>query len=118
LKVSKSFAVKGMKVNFFVDVNNVLDLKVNWIDNGWCYRNATDRTNYLASLHLPMYDSPVYDALRAVDANKKAGFYQPGSDKIGDLRSTDKPYINDPDIADVWLYGYPRDIWFGFTINL
>jgi outer membrane receptor protein involved in Fe transport len=118
LKVSKTFKVKSMKVNFFVDVNNVLDLKVNWIDNGWCFRNATDRTNYLASLHLPMYDSPVYDALRAIEANKKAGLYQPGSDKIGDLRSSDKPYINDPDVADIWLYGYPRDIWFGVTINL
>jgi len=117
LKVSKTFAFKGLKANFYVDVNNVLNLKVNWIDQGWCFRNATDRQNYLASLHLPMYDSPVYDALRAVDANKKAGFYQPGSDEIGDLRSDDKPYINDPDAADMWLYGYPRDVWFGITIS-
>ncbi len=96
-----------------MDVNNVLDRKVNWIDNGWCFRNATDRNSYYASLHLPMYDSPVYDALRS----KNPGLYVKGDDEVSDLRSKDKPYINDPDV-DMWMFGYPRDVWFGVTINL
>ena len=42
--------------------------------------------------------------------------YVSGDDKPGDMRSDDKPYINDPD-NKMWLYGEPRDIWFGINIS-
>ncbi|HOZ22927.1 MAG TPA: hypothetical protein PLO28_14150, partial [bacterium] len=69
---------------------------------------VNDEYYYLASLRLPMYDAPDYDALRTT----YPGYFIPGEDKIGDLRSAGKPYINDPNF-NFWLYGQPRDIWFG-----
>ncbi|MDP3682392.1 MAG: hypothetical protein Q8S01_00525, partial [Ignavibacteria bacterium] len=67
-----------------------------------------------ASLHLPMYNSSEFDALRNNLLNK--GLFIGGDDKVGDLRSADKPYINDPNYS-YWINGNPRDIWFGLKID-
>ena len=66
----------------------------------------------MKSLHLPQYSDSYYDPIRDV-AN---GYYIAGDDKIGDLRSADKPYINDPD-NDIFTYGFPREIWFGIKFD-
>ncbi len=109
LKVTKMFRVAGLQTTFFVDVSNFFNFKVNYMSRGWPFDSAVnDEYYYLASLRLPMYDSAEYDALRAT----YPGYFLAGKDKIGDLRSQDKPYINDPNF-DFWLYGQPRDIWFG-----
>jgi len=113
MKVSKGIRIAGVYASLYLDVKNVFNLKVNLMSEGWCFRNAQDRQNYLNSLHLPMYSSPEYDKLR----QQNPGLFQPGNDKVGDLRSKDKRYINDPDLADLFLYGYPRDVWFGIEIN-
>jgi hypothetical protein len=112
LKVSKRIDFLGVKANLYVDINNFFNIKVNWMYEEWCFRNDTDHDNYLASLKLPMYDDPRYDQLRKTNP----GLYIAGDDKPGDLRSDGKSYINDPD-NKMWLYGYPRDIWFGININ-
>ena len=113
LKVSKMFGYKGIKVNFYVDIQNVLDLKVDWMHYGWTFRSNIDQADYLNSLHLPMYDSPEYKGQTSPSGNEYVG----GDDKIGDLKSASAPYINDPNNGDLWMYGYPRDIWFGVNIN-
>jgi hypothetical protein len=59
-----------------------------------------------------MYDDPRYDTLR----ENNPGLYLAGDDKPGDLRSDDKPYINDPD-NKTFLYGYPRQIWWGIDLS-
>ena len=59
-----------------------------------------------------MYKSHEYDILR----EKNPRLYIPGHDKVGELRSKKKPYINDPD-NKMFLYGAPRDIWFGIKIT-
>ncbi len=71
-----------------------------------------DFDNYMASLHLPMYNSPLYDALRT----QFPGLYVAGNDKVGDLQSSSKPYINNPD-NDFFIFGQPRDIWFGIRVD-
>ena len=57
-------------------------------------------------------ERPEFDALRA----QFPGYYLAGDDEVGDLRSDDKPYINDPDYS-YFIYGQPRDIWFGLRID-
>jgi hypothetical protein len=66
----------------------------------------------MGSLRLAIYDSPDYDTLR----EKYPGMFLPGNDEVGDLRSANKPYINDPNYP-FWLYGRPRDIWFGIQFT-
>jgi hypothetical protein len=61
---------------------------------------------------LPEYGSSEYDDLR----DEENGLFMPGNDKIGDLRSSDKPYINDPDYS-YFIFGQPRDIWFGIKVD-
>jgi outer membrane receptor protein involved in Fe transport len=112
LKISKNIGLfYGIKANLYVDVLNVFNIKTNWMYEGWCFRNSQDKENYLASLHLDMYDDPRYDTLR----ENNPGLYLPGDDQPGYLRK-DKSYINDPD-NQMFLYGYPRQIWWGIDIS-
>jgi len=111
LKVSKRLSVLGVKANFYIDILNVFNIKTNWMNEEWCFRDGKDRDNYLASLRLPMYDDPRYDVVR----EQNPGLYIAGDDKPGDMRE-DKPYINDPDNR-MFLYGYPRQIWLGIDVS-
>lgn len=122
LRVSKSFKLFGFNSTFFVDISNLFNSKVSLLSSGYAFRRKSDDSgnfvewkdtqNYLASLRLPMYDSPEFDDLR----NQNPGYYLPGDDKVGELRSSDKPYINDPDYS-YFIHGQPRDIWFGLKID-
>ena len=106
LNVSKVFNFMGSDVEIYADIENVFNIKVNWLHNGWAFRTDADRENYLNSLHLPIYDDPEYPS----------DTYTAGDDEPGDLRSEDKPYINDPNNA-LWIYGEPRDIHLGIEIR-
>ncbi|MDP3830160.1 MAG: hypothetical protein Q8Q47_02745, partial [Ignavibacteriaceae bacterium] len=122
MKMSKSFNVRGIGITFFVDVSNLLNNKISMLNKGYAFRRSNidagsftewaDTKNYLASLQLPEYNSPEYDNLR----EQNAGKYIAGDDKVGDLRSESKPYINDPDYS-YFIYGQPRDIWFGLKLD-
>jgi outer membrane receptor protein involved in Fe transport len=119
LKIDKKVEFLGTTASFYIDVSNLFNFKVSLMADGYCFERESgdmeewsDFTKYLASLHLPMYKSAKYDDLRA--ANK--GLYIAGNDKVGDLRSEEKPYINDPKYS-FWLYEQPRDIWFGVRFN-
>lgn len=131
MKLTKNFKVAGLDVAAYLNVTNVLNLKVS--DWGSLYAfssdlvappapgqpgymfNSSDEAYYLASLHLPMYNSPAYDALR--NFYKSQGLFTPGNDHIGDLRSASKPYIDNPDYSGIFLYEQPRDIWLGIQVN-
>ncbi len=112
LKLSKTFPVAGTNATFYIDCSNVFNIKVNLMHDGYPFQSASDEQQYMASLHLPMYNSPKYDQLRA----QNPGQYIAGSDKVGDLRSSSKPYINDPNYS-FFLYDQPRDIWFGLKVD-
>jgi hypothetical protein len=112
MKLSKSFTFAGIRASFFLDISNVLNLKAIQSNSMYAFADNTDQTNYLRSLHLPMYNSPEYDVLRS----QNPGSYIGGNDKVGDSRSSDKPYINDPNYS-FFTYKLPRDIWFGIRFN-
>jgi hypothetical protein len=120
LKVNKSFKFGGVSANLFIDISNLFNFKVNIMHYGSCFvrdnggglEGRQDFMNYIKTLHLPDWSSHEYDNLR----NEEAGYYIPGNDKIGDLRSDEKPYIDDPDYP-FWLFGEPRDIWIGIRFD-
>jgi outer membrane receptor protein involved in Fe transport len=112
LKLSKSINIAGTVATFYVDCTNLLNLKVNMMSKGYPFESDDDQSKYLASLHLPMYDSPKFDQLR----ENNPGEYIAGNDKVGDLRSSSKSYINDPNYT-FFLYDQPRDIWFGIKYD-
>ncbi len=113
LKLNKRFSIYGTSFTFFLDVSNVLNLKVNLLSRGYAFDgDVGDREKYMASLRLPMYASSEFDQLRAANP----GLYIAGNDSPGELRSADKPYINDPNYP-FFLFGRPRDIWFGIRID-
>jgi len=116
VRLSKSFNIAGFNTTIFADITNVFNFKVSLLSKGYAFDNTTpdDESNYFSSLHLPMYDSPEYDIYR--NDIKYEGMFIPGNDKVGDLRSADKPYINDPNFS-YWVNGYPRDIWFGVKVD-
>ncbi len=124
MKLTRSFKLAGLNTAIYLNVSNVFNFKINEMGNLYAFSsqlsssdnyqiNSSDESNYLASLHLPMYNSSAYDALRQANP----GLFVPGNDHIGDLRSSNKPYINNPDYTDLFLYGQPRDIWLGIRID-
>ncbi len=129
MKLTRTFQIGGISIAAYLNVTNILNLKIaDWgsmyefssvlqgpaaSDQAGWYPNNSDEALYLASLHLSMYSSPAYDNLRA----QNPGLYVAGNDKVGDLRSGSKPYIQDPSYAGVFLYGQPRDIWFGVKVD-
>ncbi|HUI30507.1 MAG TPA: TonB-dependent receptor [Candidatus Acidoferrales bacterium] len=133
-RLEKQFKIAGLAASFFVDVTNVFNTKISLlgeetalynqqayggtgaISNStppYAFLSATDETEYLATLRLPIYNSSLFDNLRL----ENPGWYIPGNDKVGDLNSPSKPYIHNPAFADLFMYGQPRDIWFGVKID-
>lgn len=112
LRFSKTIRSRVVNMTIYLDVDNVFNYKVSHMNQGHPFDSDADRRAYLVSLHLPMYDSPEFDALR----EKNPDLYIAGDDKVGDLRSSDKPYINDPNRTFL-MYGEKRQIWFGLKID-
>jgi hypothetical protein len=112
LRLSKYVRTGLVNFTLYLDVDNVFNIKVSHLHRGYPFADAADEKAYLASLHLPMYDSEEYDALRELNP----GLYVAGNDEIGDFRSDNKPYINDPN-RDFLMYGEKRQIWFGLKID-
>jgi outer membrane receptor protein involved in Fe transport len=110
MKLSKRFLVAGMGFEAYLNISNLFNNKIANFNRS--FSSSSDEDEYFASLRLPMYESEKFDDLRTAFP----GYYQPGDDKPGDLRSADKPYINDPNMK-LWLYDEPRDIWFGVVFN-
>lgn len=120
LKINKGFEFMGITTSIFMDISNLFNIKVNLMHKGYCFKRDSgddmedwqDFLNYIKTLHLKEWNKSEYDDLR----DEEAGYYIPGNDKIGDLNSKKKPYIDDPDY-DFWIYGQPRDIWFGIKFS-
>jgi outer membrane receptor protein involved in Fe transport len=111
IRLAKRTRVMGaLAVEAYLNINNLFNHKVNYFSSGYCFQSSSDESDYLRSLHLPMYDSPEFDTLR----EQFPGMYVAGDDSPGDLRSGDKSYINDPNRA-LWMFVQPRDIWFGLN---
>lgn len=111
MKLSKYFDIRKMQLQAYVNVSNLFNNKVAHFNQA--FSSGSDQRDYLASLHLPMYDSPEFDDLRT---SSPQGYYSAGNDKPGDVRSEKKSYINNPNMM-LWLYDHPRDIWFGLILT-
>ncbi|NIA28820.1 MAG: TonB-dependent receptor [Actinobacteria bacterium] len=98
-RVSKRMKIGKYAITLFADAFNLLN---NQVFSTRAFADNLDALNYYKSLHLPMYDAPEY---------RQAG-YTPGHDKPGDLKSKDKPYIDDPNV-DFLKFLNQRSIFFG-----
>ena len=89
----------------------------------------------MRSLHLKDYQNSYYDPIRDEASGAylypgyvftqdetingvsyKAGQKVTTEDKIGDMRSSDKPWINSPNV-DLFTYGYTRAVWMGIRFD-
>jgi len=109
-RISKKIRIGNSRIELFADINNVLDMKMFYTrgdeTGGTGFVDDDDKTSYLESLHLPMYEGQEY---------KDAG-YTPGDDVPGDVKSDDKPYINMPNRGFL-TYQNPRSIYLGLKVN-
>jgi len=109
ISLRKSFVVGGAPISLFFDVHNVFDwgtLSTQGFSDGF------DRNDYIRSLHLETFNEEPWldDPYR----NGPAEGEEP--DRIGDLRSEEKPYIDDPDREYLW-YLNPRYVQFGIRFS-
>ena len=110
MRISKQFDVGNFDFNLFVDVINVFDLEYlspNGFDpeDGY-FADEADYRNYMNSLHLPIYSDPKYPK----------DTFTAGDDKVGDVRSDDKPYINMPNLNHM-AWSFPRSVILGLRIG-
>lgn len=106
IRISKQFRLAGFDIQLFGDIRNVLNSEL-WSTNAY-YGDDYDR--YLKSLRLKMYGDPAYK-----DDYAAQGMLA-GNDKPGDLRSDDKPYIDDPNLTHL-MYLNPRSVTFGVRMS-
>ncbi len=104
LRISKFVKVDQFDLNLFLDILNVFDF--NYL-NGQGFANDSDFRDYMNSLHLPIYSQDKYKADPTFVA---------GNDKVGDVRSADKPYINMPNV-DYLAWNQPRSVVFGIRLG-
>jgi len=99
LRLTKGLSFAGTNLSLFFEVNNLFD----WTYlNGEGFQDDTDRDRYLKSLKLELYKDPGFEA------------YEGGDDKPGDLKSKDKPYIDDPNVT---FLGFTNPRFFVFGIR-
>ncbi len=103
LRINKRMRVGRFGFEIFADINNVLNSK--YISNN-AFKDEEDRDAYKESLHLPMYEGAGYRELGLIA----------GDDKLGDIKSDDKPYINMPAIG-FRTYMNPRNVTLGIRVN-
>ena len=102
MRISKDFNVAMFDVNLFVDIFNVFDLEYLTPDG---FADEKDYRDYMNSLHLDIYN-----------AEKYPGTYTAGDDKPGDVRSSDKPYINMPNL-NFAAWNPPRSVVLGVRVG-
>jgi len=106
IRIAKRFRVAGINFQLFADIQNVLDSEL-WSTSAY-FGDDSDR--YLKSLKLEMYGDPQYADDYASDG------MLPGDDTPGELRSDDKPYINDPS-QESRMYNDIRHVILGITFD-
>jgi hypothetical protein len=104
-KLNKNISYAGINMNLFMEVKNLLDWW--YLDNNGFAGAGDDKEEYLNSLKLDIYDDPIFED------NPQ---YEAGNDKVGDLRSEEKPYINNPNITFLAFHN-PRTFVFGVKLD-
>jgi outer membrane receptor protein involved in Fe transport len=108
MSIEKDFVFSGSQIGFFIEVNNVFDWKVL---NRLGFSSDDDERKYLKSLRLTIYEHPDW---------QNNGYLPPVKgqkpDKVGELRSEEKPYINNPNLTS-FTYINPRSISLGIKLN-
>jgi hypothetical protein len=107
LSLSKNISVAGTALTLFMDVHNVFD----WQELSSQAFDG-DKDKYLKSLRLEMFGEEPY-ASAGIGAPPEEG---DEPDKIGELRSDEKPWINDPN-RDFLMYLDPRYVQFGIRFS-
>jgi outer membrane receptor protein involved in Fe transport len=107
MRLTKSLNALGVDWSIYLEAENLFNFKNFNPSSYYGFSDSYDRDSYLRSLHLPLYSGAVYQA---------AGLTA-GDDKVGDLRSDAKPYINDPNLTHS-LWGMTRQITMGMKIVL
>jgi hypothetical protein len=114
MSINKSLSIGGVKADLFVEVHNIFDwgtLNSQAFDP--TVPNNGDRNGYLKSLHLDIYDEEPFLGDSDMSGPEELGV-EP--DHIGDLRSDDKPYINNPN-REFLYYLNPRYVQFGIRFS-
>lgn len=104
-RLNKRITYAGINMNLFAEVQNLLDWK--YLDPNGFGGTGDDKEEYLNSLKLEIYDDPLFED------NPE---YEAGNDKVGELQSEDKPYINDPNITFL-AFHHPRTFVVGIRLD-
>jgi len=111
LSINKNLSIGGVVASLFMDVHNVFG----WgtlSSQGFDPAVVTDRADYLGSLHLDIYNEEPFLSDPYINGPAEGE----KEDRIGDLRSEGKPYINNPNREFLW-YLDRRYVQFGLRFS-
>jgi hypothetical protein len=103
--LNKTISYAGLNMNISMEIENLLDWK--YLDPNGFKGGRDDKRTYLESLKLEMYNDPVFEGMED---------YEGGSDKVGELHSDEKSYINDPNVTFL-AFHHPRRVVFGVKMD-
>ncbi len=129
LRLSKGFRIANANVQFFMDVNNALNLKqmnASVFDQGYGFVNGDDFNAYMKSLHLPaaVAGNLDYGNVPNIPGNDRPGDYREGPyvpwDENADAATKEqwrknKSYIDMPNFEFLTFLN-PREIFWGLKI--
>jgi len=114
MSINKNLSVGGVKANLFMEVHNLFDWQtLNSQGFDPTITGGMDRIAYFKSLRLEIFDEEPFVDDESVVGPEELGV-EP--DHVGDLRSADKPYINNPNRDYLW-YLDPRYVQFGIRFS-
>lgn len=91
LRLSKNFKTKFGQMQFFADVNNVLNLKQMYVEPedpfGGPFEGESDWNDYMKSLHLPAA------TFKDIDAEAIPYLFIRGNDRVGDYRKAGVAFV-------------------------
>ena len=116
-RLSRSIRLGIHNLTLFAEVRNLFDnqyiaLARGEFDRAQAFRDDRDFQRYMDSLHLPLYDGPEFEGRVTRSGEPFTG----GNDRPGDLKSKDKPYIDNPDRTFLSFLN-PRRVFFGLKYD-
>lgn len=123
LRISKSFNLGALNVEFFADIYNALNIK--YMDYKAGFVDQNDYDDYMKSLHLPESFRQFGNNYKFIAGNDKpgdirTGAYIPWDDNASDSQKEEwkknKSYIDMPNL-EYSAFLNPRNIFWGIKIN-
>jgi hypothetical protein len=101
MRLAKNFKIAGVNVEFFIDVDNVFNIK---LLRPYGFVDADDKKDYFKSLHLPANTEGIdlFGYTNVPGDDQPGDYRKPGVDFIPIVAIKNRDYITNPNLKDLY----------------